>query len=98
MGLAEVLREAYPDPTQFDPEDGHYDAKSDPAAPRWLMFDLGARRALANFVSLEDLKQAPALASMAVVQRGQRLSIQPVTSTEWAQVLDMGKAQPKAKK
>lgn len=89
VGIAEVVKEAYPDHTQFDPEDGHFDPKSDPKDPRWLMFDLKARRALKSFVTLQDLKDNPALSSMLVVQRGQRLSIQPVTPSEWEEVLAM---------
>ncbi len=89
IGIAEVVEESYPDPTQFDPSDGHFDAKSQSDAPRWLMFDLVAKRALASFVSLEQLKQNPRLSSMLVVQRGQRLSIQPVTAAEWREVLAM---------
>ena len=91
-GLAEVVREAYPDPTQFDPADGHYDPKSDPAAPRWLMFDLKAKAKLARFVTLQDLKDNPRLKDMLVLQRGQRLSILPVTGAEWMEVLRMGSA------
>ncbi len=90
VGVAEVVKEAYTDPTQFDPADGHYDAKSDPDEPRWLMFDLKAKRALPEFVSLDDLKANPKLSKMLVVQRGQRLSIQPVTRPEWDEVLRMG--------
>jgi predicted RNA-binding protein with PUA-like domain len=90
VGFARVVREAYPDHTQFDPKDGHYDPKSDPAEPRWLMFDLKAERALPEFVSLNDLKANARLSKMLVVQRGQRLSIQPVTQKEWDEVLRMG--------
>ena len=89
VGIAEVVKEAYPDHTQFDPEDGHFDPGSDPSEPRWLMFDLKAREKLATCVTLQELKDNPKLASMLVVQRGQRLSIQPVTPEEWDEVLRM---------
>lgn len=92
VGIAEVVREAYPDPTQFDPKDGHYDPGSDPTDPRWLMFDLKAKRRLPRLVSLQELKKNPALEEMLVVQRGQRLSIQPVTAAEWDEVLAMAQA------
>ncbi|MCB9915894.1 MAG: EVE domain-containing protein [Planctomycetes bacterium] len=94
VGVAEVVREAYPDPTQFDPADDHHDPGSDPADPRWLMFDVAARRRLPQPVSLSALKAEPALAAMLVVQRGQRLSIQPVTPAEWEAVLALGGLEP----
>jgi len=90
VGIAKVVKEAYPDHTQFDPADGHHDPKSDPEDPTWLMFDLKAEKALKQVVSLSDLKANPKLAEMLVVQRGQRLSIQPVTRKEWDEVLRMG--------
>lgn len=89
-GVAEVVREGYPDPTQFDPADPHFDPKSDPDAPRWFQVDVRAVTPLERPVSLEDLKANPKLAGMAVVQRGQRLSVQPVTAAEWRDVLRMG--------
>ena len=90
VGVAEVVREAYVDHTQFDPADSHHDPKSDPDDPRWLMFDVKARKKLPRFVPLRELKENPRLAEMLVVQRGQRLSIQPVTAKEWREVLKMG--------
>lgn len=90
-GVAEVARTGYPDPTQFDPGDDHYDPKADPDDPRWFAVDVRAVRRLA-FVPLADLKANPKLRGMAVCQRGQRLSVQPVTPAEWAEVLRMGGA------
>jgi len=89
-GVAEVVREAYPDPTQFDPAAKYHDPGSDPDDPRWLMFDLRAVEELPSFVTLQDLKANPKLGEMLVVQRGQRLSIQPVKAAEWREVLRMG--------
>jgi len=88
-GIAEVVREAYPDPTQFDPADAHYDAKSDPADPRWVVVDLKAVRPAERFVTLADLKADPRLGTMGVVQRGNRLSVQPVSAAEWKRVLKL---------
>jgi len=93
-GVAEVVKEAYPDHTQFDPADAHYDAKSDPDDPRWLMFDLKAKKKLANFVSLAELKENGRLKKMLLLQRGQRLSFMPVTKGEWKEVLRMGGVDP----
>ena len=89
-GIAEVIKEAYPDHTQFDPKDKHFDSKSDPDDPRWFMVDVGAVEAFAELVTLDDLKANSKLSEMAVVQRGQRLSVQPVTAAEWREVLRMG--------
>ena len=88
-GLAEVARTAYADPTAFEPDSPYYDAKSDPAAPRWVMVDVRALRTLARPVSLPELKANPALAEMRVTQRGQRLSVQPVDEAHFREVLRM---------
>ncbi len=89
-GLARVVRESYPDPTQFDPANKYHDPKSDPDDPRWLVVDIQAVCELPNFVSLPDLKANPKLEDMMVVQRGARLSVQPVTKAQWGLVLRMG--------
>ena len=89
IGIARIVREAYPDDTAWNPDTRYYDPKSDPAHPTWLMVDIQAERKLPRFISLNELKANPALADMLVTKRGQRLSIQPVTPAEWAEVLRM---------
>ena len=89
-GLAEVVRRGYPDPTQFDAKDDHYDPESTPAAPRWYQVDVKAVRKLPRAVSLEEIRQTKALAKMPLVQRGQRLSVQPVAPEEYALIVRMG--------
>ena len=89
IGTARIVGEAYPDDTAWDPNSRYYDPKSDPANPTWLMVDIKAEQRLPRFVSLNELKANPALADMQVIKRGQRLSIQPVTAAEWAEVLAM---------
>jgi predicted RNA-binding protein with PUA-like domain len=89
-GLAEVVRRGYPDPTQFDPKDDHYDPESTPAAPRWYQVDVKAVRKLSRPVSLEEIRATKALAKMPLVQRGQRLSVQPVAPEEYALIVRMG--------
>jgi len=93
-GTAVVVREGYPDPTQFDKKDSHHDPKSDPENPRWFAVDIEADEAMAEFVTLDALKANRKLTGMAVVQRGQRLSVQPVTAGEWREVLKMGGLEP----
>lgn len=89
-GIAEIASEAYPDPTQFDPKSKYYDPKSTEDDPRWLLVDVAPVKALPRFVSLADLKGESKLDEMLVVQRGQRLSVQPVTPAEWRLVRKMG--------
>lgn len=90
-GIARVVRDAYPDHSAFDPSDDHFDPKSDPAAPTWMMVDVQAVRALRP-VPLGALRDTPGLESMELVQRGSRLSITPVTPAEWAIVTRLGGA------
>lgn len=87
VGIAEVVSEAYPDHTAFDPTSKYHDPKSDPDNPRWLMVDIRYRRKLKRPVSLAELKADPELSSMRVCQKGSRLSITPVSAAEWSAVL-----------
>lgn len=89
-GIAEVVRAAYPDPTQFDPKDDHFDAKAKREDPPWLAVDVRALESAPRFVALEELKRDRRLSGMLVVKRGSRLSIQPVTAEEWRTVLALG--------
>ena len=91
-GIARVVREAYPDPSAWDPASEYHDAAASPEEPRWVMVDVQAERPLPAPVTLAELKANPQLASMKVVQRGQRLSVQPVTPEEYAEVLRMAEA------
>jgi len=82
-GIMEVAREGYPDFSAFDPEDRHFDPKSDPAHPRWIMVDVKYVRTLSRIISLKELKLYPELADLALVKRGNRLSIMPVSKKQW---------------
>ncbi|HEY7496487.1 MAG TPA: EVE domain-containing protein [Candidatus Tectomicrobia bacterium] len=88
-GVAEVVREAYADHTAFDPADPHYDAKSDPANPTWMMVDIGYIGTFKAPITLAILKQTPGLEKMLVVQRGSRLSVQPVSREEWDIIMQL---------
>jgi len=94
-GVAEVVREGYPDHTAFDAAEKYFDSKSDPDNPRWFMVDVKAIQPLPAIVSLNELKANPLLSEMKVVQRGQRLSVQPVTRQEFDIVLAMAEAKAK---
>jgi|SRR5690625_301327 len=89
VGIAEVASASYPDPTQFDPEDAHYDPKSDPEKPRWYLVDVKFKERFPRTISLHELKANPALAEMPLVRRGNRLSVMPVDEQEWQAILDM---------
>ena len=87
VGEAEVVREGYPDPTQFDPKDDHFDPQSSKDAPRWFQVDVRAVRKLPQPVPLPRIRETRALEKMALIQRGQRLSVQPVAAAEYAAIL-----------
>ena len=90
VGIAEVVREAYPDHTAFDPDDPHYDAKSRPDAPTWMMVDIRAREAFPRPLPLESLRGVRGLEKMELLRRGSRLSVQPVTEKEFEIVRTLG--------
>lgn len=87
VGIAKVVKNGYPDPTQFDSSDHYYDDRSDPADPRWFVVDIGFVAKLDEPLTRDQLKETPALEDMMLLQRGSRLSVQPVTKAEWQAVL-----------
>ncbi len=95
-GVAEVARETYPDHTALDPKSQYHDPKATPDNPRWQMVDVRAVEKLPAPVTLAEIKANQKLREMLVVQRGQRLSIQPVTAAEFQEVLRMAKANANA--
>jgi predicted RNA-binding protein with PUA-like domain len=94
-GIARVVKEAYPDPTQFDPKSEYYDEGSKRDDPRWLMVDVEFVEKLPAFVALDALKADAALDGMLVIRKGQRLSVQPVEKKHFARVLKLGRAKTK---
>lgn len=82
-GIAEVVKEGYPDHTAFDPNDPHFDSKSKKDNPTWYMVDIKFVKKFDEPITLSQLKDTPGLENMKVVQRGMRLSVQPVTEEEW---------------
>ncbi len=91
VGIMRIAREAYPDPTQFDPDSEYHDPKSPPENPRWLAVDVEFVEAFPRILSLAELKAEPRLAEMLVLRRGQRLSIMPVTEEEWTVVCELAR-------
>jgi len=90
VGIAEVVSEPYPDPTAFDKKSKYYDAKSDPESPRWILVDVGYKADLKRSVSLDEMKSMPELENMRVLQRGNRLSITPVSKEEFQAIKKAG--------
>lgn len=90
VGIGRVASPAYPDPKQFNPDAKYYDSKSDPANPRWMLVEIAYVAHLPRPVSLAELKQAPGLEEMMVTRKGSRLSIQPVSASEWQIVCQLG--------
>ncbi len=86
-GLAEVASAAYPDPTQFDRKSEYFDAKSTREDPRWMLVDVAYKRRLERVITLAELKEQARLDGFALLQRGNRLSVLPVTKPEWDAIL-----------
>ena len=88
-GIAEVVRGGYPDPSAFDPEDAHFDPKSDPDAPRWFVVDVRFKRRLRRVITLSELKNDDRLHGFQLLQRGNRLSVMPVERAHFDIVLSL---------
>jgi predicted RNA-binding protein with PUA-like domain len=90
-GLAKIVREAYPDPFAFEEGHSYFDPKSREEEPRWFAVDIGFVERFDRIVALSDLKGNPKLEGMGVVQKGNRLSVQPVTKAEYDEIVRMAK-------
>ncbi len=89
VGIAEVASEAYPDPTQFDAGSDYFDSTARREEPRWLMVDVRYKRKLKRTITLNELKGQDALEEFALVRRGNRLSVMPVTRAQWDFILGL---------
>jgi predicted RNA-binding protein with PUA-like domain len=94
-GIVKVSAPAHADPTQFDPKSDYHDPKATREAPRWMCVDVTFVEKT-RLVAIAELRATKALAGMVTLQRGNRLSITPVTAAEWEAVLKLAKAKPKA--
>ena len=86
-GLAKVASAPYPDPGQFDPKNEYFDAGSDRGNPRWALVDVRFVRKLKRVITLDEIKALPRLGDFALTRRGSRLSVLPVTETQWHAIL-----------
>ena len=89
-GLATVSKNALPDETAFDKNSEYYDEKSTREKPRWFCVEVKYKKMFNDYVSLEEIKEKKSLSDMKVVQKGMRLSIQPVTKKEFEIICKMG--------
>lgn len=87
-GICEVCAAAHPDATQFDPASPYFDAKATRDKPRWLCVDVKFVEKTRVF-SIAALRRQPALAGMQILQRGNRLSITPVSADEWQAIMEL---------
>jgi len=90
-GIVRVVKEGYPDKTAFDPKDDHYDPDSDPKSPRWFVVDVKLVRKLKRIITLDELRRhaSDELSEMRLLQRGNRLSVTPVSEAEWEFILTL---------
>jgi predicted RNA-binding protein with PUA-like domain len=90
-GIVRVVKEGYPDKTAFDSKDDHYDAESDPKRPRWFVVDIKLVRRLKRLITLDELRRhaSDELSEMRLLQRGNRLSVTPVSQSEWEFILTL---------
>jgi len=91
VGIAEVATDAYPDPSQFNPKSKYFDAASSRDNPRWMLVDVKFVKKLKRTLSLKELQAQPALADMALVRKGNRLSVMPVEKAEWDYIINLEK-------
>lgn len=89
VGIARVVREAYPDPIQFDTNSDYFDPKSTPERPRWFQVDVQGVLEFPELLSLEALKKDTKLDGMKLLQKGSRLSVQPVSHAHWKHILKL---------
>ena len=89
VGIASVATAAYPDPSQFDPKSDYFDAGAKREDPRWMLVDVKFVRKLKRVISLEELKGIEELADMALVRKGNRLSVMPVSKPHWDYILTL---------
>ena len=92
-GIAEVASTAYPDPSQFKKSSKYYDEKATEETPRWFLVDVGYVRTLAQPIPLAEIREHSAALGeeFALIRKGARLSVLPVTSAQWKLLLSLEK-------
>ena len=91
VGIVKVHKTAYPDTTAFERGGEYYDPKSTPAKPVWMNVEVEYVEPLAHPVTLARMRVEPRLVGMALLKRGQRLSVQPVMPHEWKIIIELSR-------
>lgn len=91
VGIAEIAREAYPDPFQFDKKSRYHDPRSDLDNPRWSLVDIRFKERFKTPITLDSIKGNPKLKKMVLVNNS-RLSVQPVSKEEWTLLIKLGQS------
>ncbi len=91
VGIARISRTSYPDHTAWDPKDAHFDPKTDPQNPRWMMVDIQFVSKFSVPLSLAQLREVKGLEQMELLRKGSRLSVQPVRPEEFVIIEKLGK-------
>ena len=91
VAICEIVKEAYPDFTAFDPDNPHYDPKSKKDSPTWFMVDIKFVKKFSHFVSINEMRENKKLQNMKLLQRGNRLSVMPLSKDEFNEIIKMGK-------
>lgn len=89
VGLAKIVKEAYPDPMQFEATSYKYDEKATLEKPRWFSVDVEFLEKFTEPLTLAELKNDPFFTEMLVVKRGMRLSVQPVTKIHARKIIKL---------
>ena len=89
VGIMEIAKEGYPDPTAFNSKHRYYDPKSNPDKPTWYLVDVKFKRKLKRTIPLTELRDKKPLQNMKLLQKGNRLSVMPVTKKEWDYILSL---------
>ncbi|MCS7486135.1 MULTISPECIES: EVE domain-containing protein [Marinomonas] len=88
-GIAKICKEAYPDHSSWNPNSAYFDSKSTETNPRWFMVDVEFVEKWPTILTLAELKQSPALADMLLTKKGSRLSVMPITESEWEYIVTL---------
>ncbi len=89
VGVMEVVKGGYADPSQFDPESGYYDPGSERDTPRWFCVEVKLKRKLRRVIGLDELRRQKPLTNLKLLQRGNRLSVMPVAKADWDFILSL---------
>lgn len=87
VGIVEIVKTAYPDKTQFNPESKYYDPRSKTTNPSWSCVDVQLKSKFKTIITLTELKQQPQLEKLQLLRKGNRLSVMPITQSEWNTII-----------